>query len=228
MILQFKINNEKIDVTVIKKDIKNIYIKLSSNNEIIVSAPNNASSKFTNNFIYDNIEKFIKVQKLNFKKRCINLEEQTFYLFGILESYEIIDKYSSKNEWFQYLIFRTKKYKINKKTVTDIIYSIYKKELLLYLNFYQPEIEKIMSVEHHEIGVRIKQTSWASNYVKKKIIHYNTKLASYSPEIINYVIIHELSHAEYSNHSVDFWEKVKFFDPYFKDKKKKLKSFIYF
>ena len=83
-------------------------------------------------------------------------------------------------------------------------------------------------MERHDFSIRIKQNAWASNYIEKKKINYSTKLAAFSHDIINYVIVHELSHAEHSNHSKEFWEKVKLFEPDFKIKKNKLKSFIYF
>lgn len=228
MILQFNYNDELIDVVINKKDIKNIYIKLNSNNDIIVSAPKEATADFIITFVNGYLEKFIKQQKINLKKKYIDLDEQTFYLFGNLEKYELIEKTNVKNELIKYLVYGFNEYKINKKSITEIIFKIYKKELSWYLEFYQPEMERMMGVEHHEFSIRKKQTAWASNYVKIKKINYSTKLASYSPEIINYVIIHELCHQEHSNHSFEFWEKVRKYDINFEDKKKKLKSFIYF
>lgn len=228
MILQFNYEDQIIEVHVTKKPIKNIYIKLDLNNNINVSTPKNSSDKFILNFINQHLEKFAKLQNINVKKSHINLEEKTFYLFGKLESYEIVKKTIRENEVINYLIFRNKKYKINKKTINDIIFGIYKKELLLYLNYAQVKMEQLMQVEHHNINIKMKQTAWASNYIEMKKINYSTRLAAYSYEIIDYVIVHELSHAEHSNHSKDFWEKVQKYEPNFKVKKNKLKSFIYF
>ncbi len=228
MILQFNFNNKTVDIKVTKKPIKNIYMKIDLNNNINVSAPNNSTDKFILNFVNQHIQTFLEIQNNNSTKVNINLEDKTFYLLGQLENFDIIEKISKQNEVIDYLVFRNKKYKINKKTVEDIIYNIYKKELLLYLTEAQYRKEQLMNVEHHDIYIRMKQNAWASNYVKFKKINYSTRLAAYSPEIIDYVIVHELCHAEHSNHSKDFWLKVAKFEPNFKNIKNKLKSFIYF
>ena len=43
-------------------------------------------------------------------------------------------------------------------------------------------------------------------------------------EIINYIIIHELCHVIEPNHSKNFWDLVRKFDPEFERKKKWLKT----
>ncbi|MGL5204776.1 MAG: hypothetical protein ACRC63_00840, partial [Metamycoplasmataceae bacterium] len=88
MILQFNYNDEIIDVTVNKKKIKNIYIKLDSNNNIIVSSPKASSNKYIIKFVDQHLEKFVKLQKKHEAKNNLDLRTQTFYLFGWLESYE--------------------------------------------------------------------------------------------------------------------------------------------
>ncbi|MGL5732700.1 MAG: M48 family metallopeptidase [Metamycoplasmataceae bacterium] len=228
MILQFNYNDEIIEVTVTKKRIRNIYIKLDSNNNIVVSSPKASTNKYIINFVNQHLEKFVKLQKKNSIKSHLDLRTQTFYLFGWLESYELVKKVNKDNEIINYLVFRNKKHKIGKKSISDIIYSIYKKELLLYLKSAQYYKEQLMNVEHHEISVKMKKSAWASNYIEKKKINYSTKLAAYSRDTIDYVIVHELAHAEHTNHSKEFWNKVEKYEPDFKVKKNKLKSFIYF
>ncbi|MGL5204917.1 MAG: M57 family metalloprotease, partial [Metamycoplasmataceae bacterium] len=179
-------------------------------------------------FVDQHLEKFVKLQKKHEAKNNLDLRTQTFYLFGWLESYELIKKINKDNEVINYLVFKNKKYKINKKSINDIIFNIYKKELLLYLKDAQYYKEQLMNVEHHEISVKMKKSAWASNYIEKKQINYSTKLAAYSRDTIDYVIVHELAHAEYANHSKEFWKKVELYEPDFKRKRNNLKSFIYF
>ena len=228
MILQFKHNDEFVDINVKKKFIKNIYMKIDLNNNINISAPKNSTDKFIEDFVNLHLSKFLEIRKKNSTKKHINLENKTFYLFGKLENFEIVQKKTSQNEVMEYLVFREKKYKINKKTVKDIIYQIYKKELLSYLVDAQYKKENLMNVEHHTIAIRMKESAWASNYVAIKKINYSTRLCAFSHEIIDYVIVHELSHAEHSNHSKEFWSNVEKFEPNFKTIKNKLKSFNYF
>ncbi|MDK2819980.1 MAG: DUF45 domain-containing protein [Mycoplasmataceae bacterium] len=228
MILQFKHNEKLVDVYVTRKKIKNIYIKLDQDNKIVVSAPKISTKFFIQKFVSEHFDKFAVLQETNDERHYINFDNKTFYLFGEIVHYEILNKISRDNEIIEYLLFNNKKYKLGKKTIKEVIFNIYKKYLYLYLVIAQSKYEKIMNVETHQILIRIKQSAWASNYVKDKKIFYSTKLAAYSHSTINYVIVHELAHAEHSNHSKEFWKKVSEYEQNYSEIKKKLKSFIYF
>jgi len=54
-------------------------------------------------------------------------------------------------------------------------------------------------------------------------IMINIKLLNAPKDILNYVIIHELSHIVYKDHSKNFWKNVSIFCPDWKDIRKKLK-----
>ena len=44
------------------------------------------------------------------------------------------------------------------------------------------------------------------------------------PEVVDYVIIHELCHRIHMNHSPAFWREVEKYDPGYRDKKKWMKE----
>jgi len=52
----------------------------------------------------------------------------------------------------------------------------------------------------------------------------NWKLVHYPPEIIDYVIIHELAHLTHHNHSHQFWSYVAHYDPDYKQHRNYLKK----
>ena len=56
-----------------------------------------------------------------------------------------------------------------------------------------------------------------------KNITINKKLISYSESAIRYVILHELCHLKYMNHSKDFWDLVKKYMPEYRKAKAELK-----
>ena len=56
-------------------------------------------------------------------------------------------------------------------------------------------------------------------------IFFNWALFMLSPEIQRYVIIHELSHLVYFNHSEKFWRQVAIYEPNYKAIRKRLKTF---
>ena len=71
--------------------------------------------------------------------------------------------------------------------------------------------------------IRIKKIKYAwGSCSSKKNITINTELIKYSNEAIRYVILHELCHLKYMNHSKKFWDLV---DKYMKDYKEVKKQF---
>jgi predicted metal-dependent hydrolase len=74
-------------------------------------------------------------------------------------------------------------------------------------------------------GLKIKKlkSKWGSCSSKGSIT-LNQRLVHAPQEIIDYVIIHELCHCKYFNHSKQFWNLVAQFDPEFKAKKAWLKA----
>lgn len=59
----------------------------------------------------------------------------------------------------------------------------------------------------------------------KGIIKLNWKLIMLSPEIVDYVIVHELVHLKHLNHSQEFWAEVEFVLPSYKNQLRRLDNF---
>jgi predicted metal-dependent hydrolase len=60
--------------------------------------------------------------------------------------------------------------------------------------------------------VKSQRTRWASCSARKNLA-LNTKLLFLSPELVRYVLIHELCHTVHMNHSKDFWRLVASYEP---------------
>ena len=72
--------------------------------------------------------------------------------------------------------------------------------------------------------ITIKQIKYAwGSCSSKKNITINLELIKYSEKAIRYVILHELSHIKYMNHSKDFWNLVKKYMPEYKEIQKEFK-----
>jgi predicted metal-dependent hydrolase len=63
--------------------------------------------------------------------------------------------------------------------------------------------------------VRSQRTRWASCSSKRNL-SLNTKLLFLAPDLVRYVLIHELCHTVHMNHSHDFWRLLASYEPGFK------------
>jgi len=76
-----------------------------------------------------------------------------------------------------------------------------------------------LNLDINRISIRDQKTCWGSASSKNNI-NFNWKLAMTPYEVIEYVVIHELSHLKHMNHSEDFWKEVSKYCPNYKDQKK--------
>lgn len=73
--------------------------------------------------------------------------------------------------------------------------------------------------------ITLKQIKYAwGTCSSKKNITINIELIKYSENAIRYVILHELCHLKYMNHSKNFWNLVEKYMPDYKEIKKEFRS----
>jgi hypothetical protein len=81
-----------------------------------------------------------------------------------------------------------------------------------------------MKINEHKFIVTFKKKTWGTNFVNKNKISFSSRLSHFEEEITDYLIIHELSHSKFPNHSKSFWNYVKKFKPNYKVLSNKLKN----
>jgi predicted metal-dependent hydrolase len=69
------------------------------------------------------------------------------------------------------------------------------------------------------------KSRWGSCSSKKNL-NFNVKLICFREEIIEYVVVHEMSHLIHMNHSKDFWKLVERLLPDYDARRKELKKDI--
>ncbi len=95
----------------------------------------------------------------------------------------------------------------NKKDLRDFLKKLIKK----YINTRAKTISKKMNLTYNYIRFKSQKTVWGSCSSKKNL-NFNINLVFFPPEVIDYVIIHELSHLVFMNHSKGFWNLVQKYD----------------
>ena len=93
-----------------------------------------------------------------------------------------------------------------------------RKVLKKYLSVRIPEIARIMNVEYQSISISSARTNWGSCSGKNRL-HFTYRLAMCPNPVVDYIIVHELSHILVKNHSRAFWDRV---GQYYPDYKKAL------
>lgn len=84
------------------------------------------------------------------------------------------------------------------------------------------ELIKETGLIPNKVRIRDIKYAWGSCSANKNVtISY--KLIYYSKDAIKYVILHELCHIKYMNHSKDFWDLVANYMPNYKEIKKEFK-----
>lgn len=102
--------------------------------------------------------------------------------------------------------------------------------------FYKNEIEKIlpnivetfskkMDLYPSSISYRKNKRTWGSCNFKNGL-NFNILLMKFPLEIMQYVVIHELSHIKHKNHSKNFWNLVEKYCPNYKQIEKEFKNFL--
>lgn len=128
---------------------------------------------------------------------------------------EIEQIIQQKADWIQKNIEKE-----NKKNQRKAIYTEEKFKQIIEKN--ANELIKITGLTPNKIRIRNIKYAWGTCSANKNItINYN--LIKYSEQAIKYVILHELCHLKYMNHSKKFWELIQKYMPEYKQVKKEFK-----
>lgn len=210
---------------IIKSFRKTITLKIDSAGKLIVNAPFFISQKHINEFILKHknwIEK--KTQEVVAKIKEYKQWEKFLFLWDEYElricslQEELWEEYNKQKLYFtgrEFLL--EKKYKKDASLLFQVFYKIEAKK---YISQRSKFLAEKFNLEFKQLKITSAKTRWWS-CTNKQNINFSYRLIMAPRLSVDYVIIHELAHLEYMNHSKLFWEKVEnmFRDLYFQDYK---------
>lgn len=229
MIFNLKIKDLDIWGNIIKTKRRGLSIEVLSNSNLQVRASKTLTKK-------DILEILKKNEPWIYKQ--VNLMKEKNKLF-INREYKTGEKYYILGELYTLNIIETKnlsKVNINKKNCTielygdsnskdirDILLKFYKDFALKYIinrvNYYISFFEHIPK----KICVKDQKRRWGSCTGDNRLL-FNWKIIMAPPRIIDYLIVHEMSHMKHKNHSKDFWNDVEAILGDYKELRKWLKN----
>ena len=81
-----------------------------------------------------------------------------------------------------------------------------------------------MQVEPKSISIKDQKRIWGSCQYRKQSINLNWRIVMSPLDVLDYVIVHELSHLVVPDHSKRFWRKVEDILPNYKQSRQWLKQ----
>ncbi len=212
-LLKYQFQNQTFDIIVKDSRGKSLVLKLDSKKNIIILKPFfisfNECQKFLDQHFYK-IYEDLKKRKQN--QKC-NFTEKWCYLWG--EKYEIIFHPDVKDFIIKkpYILLNKKNPLLNWKKLKKVMY-------LKIIN----QAKQILQEENLLAKITIKNLSrtWGICHKQKKQISLSARLIHFAPEIVRYVIYHEVTHLFYPNHGVLFKNFLKAKVPNYKSLKKEL------
>ena len=127
----------------------------------------------------------------------------------------------SKAEWIEkHLLNRTT---FNQEKLTDQEMKMLREKARAVVTEKVQYYAPIIGVTYNQIAIRAQHTRWGS-CSNKGNLNFNCLLALVPPEVLDYVVVHELCHRKELNHSDRFWNEVAKILPDYKCRKKWLKE----
>jgi len=193
-----------------RANMKRIIMRLSAKNELRLSA-SRLSKKQVNAFILEN-KTWVLQQHGSFKD--IYAQGASFYYLN--EKFSI-EHHSSA------LCFKDKSVYLHPTKAKLQCDNFYKTQAKAYLPERVQFWQEKMDLYATELGFRLAKRRWGSCNAKGKI-SLNPYMMKLSFEMIDYIIIHELSHLKHLNHSKEFYQCIQDYMPRFKEVEKEIKA----
>ena len=203
-------------VKIVRKDVKNITLKVRPNGEAILTAPNSASDEHIK-FIIEKRAKWIAKKRTFFasfktpQKEYVSGEDFKYlgrsYRLKVVQSKE--ERVKLQRGYLELFV----KDKSDIKRKENLIYEWYYEKAMLYFFNILQEFNKIVKQDIKSVKIRQMKTRWGSCNPYKSYINLNIELIKKPRGCIEYVVFHELVHLLYPDHSKKFYDYLTLYMP---------------
>lgn len=203
------IAGEELEVVIERKKIKNIYFRINENKQIYVTCPRLVSEREIKKLLEQNRKSLERMYKKESKR---SKEKEKIMLLG-----KELDFVSYKKVMFQdNLAFGPSIEAVNEYLEKHSL-PVFQKRLDIYMN-------EFTNLPKFRLRVRKMKSRWGVCNKGSMTVTLNTMLIHKSYFLIDYVIVHELSHFDHMDHSTAFWKEVERHYPEYKKARKELRD----
>lgn len=197
-----------------KTNRKTISLTLERNNEVVIKAPNHATAEKIEDFFVRKQEwLYTKLEEKNTFVDYPNKREiqsgRGFYYMGRMYKLEIVEHVDFK------LRFHKNKFELNKEYIEnwhDIFIEWYIERFNQKILSRVKSYSKKHNLIPEKISIKDLNNKWG-NCSKENKISFHWKIILAPISVIDYVIVHELCHIKYKNHSPAYWTLLSRFMP---------------
>lgn len=205
-------NDTVVNITIIRKNNKNIYFRFKDYDQLEVTCNHFISDKEVIRLINKNYASLNKMYLKTIKK-FKNQEQFTILGHQYTKVYDETLKDVILEDDFIYLPSDDKLNKYLKKLTKDV---------------FQTEINKykqiVPNIPEFKLRIRKMTTRWGVCNRTLKVITLNSDLIYRERTLLDYVIVHEMCHFYEGNHSKAFWHHVEKYYPNYKYARKELRE----
>ena len=203
-------------VKIVRKDVKNITLKVRPNGEAILTTPKAASDEHIK-FIIEKRAKWIAKKRTFFasfktpQKEYVSGEDFKYlgrsYRLKVVQSKE--ERVKLQRGYLE--LFVKDKNDLERKR--NLVYEWYNEKVMLYFFNILQEFNKIVKQDIKSVKIRQMKTRWGSCNPYKSYINLNIELIKKPKACIEYVVFHELVHLLYPDHSKKFYDYLTLYMP---------------
>lgn len=218
---------EKIKIN--KKKVKNVTLKVKRDGSIHLTVPEAATDDYIERVI-SNKQEWIESQLKHFNENYEKPKEkemvsgESFKYLGKNYRLKVIEAKEESVRLYRGYIEIYVKDKNNTVKKQELLKKWYQEKAKKKFAELVHEYEDVVKEEVNSIRVITMKTRWGSCNVESKNINLNLELIKKPRYCIEYVILHELAHLKYPNHSKQFWEYMSVHMPNWEWRKNKLEE----
>lgn len=211
-----------LDYTLIRKNIRNIRIRVTGASEVVVSAPRRTAQSRIDGFISENIDKICSNLKIiNNKRRRYYPAEyicgETFWHLGNEVTLKIAASGRARAEYSEGTLILYVPDKYSREQIKALFMRWSKKTADALFSERLNKLLPGFTTNEFRITAKNMLTRWGSINPIKRTISMSVHLLRCEIRLIDYIITHELCHLKYMDHSGAFYREL---ERHFPDRKK--------